>query len=213
MNEVHGNIHRLQCIRGRECKNSDGNVNVWSDAVTIEYDTATYRASSELPHCPVCGLLARPNVWFCTDRNYACWDASRDISLRYQAWLESLSSGRYGAPSNTDAAGKMIRLVVIECGAGLVIPSSRVEAEDVAENTKGTLIRINPVDFAVPRATVDGEGPSCSVGLPMGSKKALQLMRRGWRNCRLEAQQQSLELQRRSRPRRCRNLPVLQNRR
>jgi hypothetical protein len=75
-------------------------------------------------------------------------------------------------------------LVVIECGAGLVIPSSRVEAEDVAAESGGGLIRINPVDCMVPGVPsalqLDRkESPAQSIGLPMGSAGAMaEIMKR-----------------------------------
>ena len=72
----------------------------------------------------------------------------------YQDWLERM-----------EAQGK--KVVVIECGAGLVIPSARCEAEDVAERFGTTLVRINPVDSMAPTAEPVG------IGLPLGSADAL----------------------------------------
>ena len=59
------------------------------------------------------------------------------------------------------------QVVVVECGAGLVIPSARCEAEDVAERFGTTLVRINPTDYMAPKAEPVG------IGLPLGSADAL----------------------------------------
>lgn len=60
------------------------------------------------------------------------------MSSHYCEWVEQFE----GSQSKN--------LVVIECGAGLVIASCRVEAEDRATESCGTLVRINPSDSWVP---------------------------------------------------------------
>eukprot|EP00966_Prymnesium_polylepis_P159740 3691854-Prymnesium_polylepis.1 len=60
------------------------------------------------------------------------------------------------------------KVVVIECGAGLVIPSARCEAEDEAERFGTTLVRINPTDHMVPTTAAP-----VGIGLPLGSAAAL----------------------------------------
>ena len=70
VNEVHGCIHRLQCSRGRKCKDTSGMVTQpWDADVQLEL-TDTHRCSEALPLplCSACGSLARPNLWFCTDQ-------------------------------------------------------------------------------------------------------------------------------------------------
>jgi NAD-dependent SIR2 family protein deacetylase len=141
VHECHGNIHRLQCTKGRACKDPiTGEADAWEPdmAIQLDYDVATHRAAGPLPACRTCGALARPNVWFCTDTAYVSHRASLAVSDDYQKWVES-----FATPS-------VKKLVVIECGAGLVIPSCRIEAEDRATDSRGTLVRINPVDCMVP---------------------------------------------------------------
>jgi len=156
--EKHGCIHRLQCTRGRKCKNAEKQTTEpWEDEVQLEL-TETYRCSEALPlpTCPTCGDLARPNLWFCTDHgNYLPWSRLVDVGNAYQTWLDRMEEEKK-------------KVVVVECGAGLVIPSARCEAEDVAERFGTTLIRINPVDYMAPSAE------PVSIGLPLGSAEALR---------------------------------------
>jgi len=151
--EVHGNIHRLQCTQ-YDCKDERGERDAWENHLPIElrYSASTYRATSSLPQCRNCGGLARPNVWFCKDTQYVLHKASSKICDAYFDWLNFVET-------------KQQKAVVIEVGAGLVIPSARVEAEDVAERLQGVLIRINPVDYAVPVEQ--------AIGIPLGAAEGL----------------------------------------
>ena len=120
--EVHGNVHRYQCTT--PCAER-----VWdAEAPAFGIDLATLTASGELPRCPDCGALARPNVLMFND--WAWVDVvAREQERRLDAWLASLS-GR--------------RIVVIECGAGTALPTIRRIGEQLAERTLATLVRINP---------------------------------------------------------------------
>jgi NAD-dependent SIR2 family protein deacetylase len=120
--EVHGNVHRYQCTT--PCAER-----VWdAEAPAFAIDLATLTASGELPRCPDCGALARPNVLMFND--WAWVDVvAREQERRLDAWLASLS-GR--------------RIVVIECGAGTALPTIRRIGEQLAERTLATLVRINP---------------------------------------------------------------------
>ena len=112
-----------------------------------------------------------------------------DVSDAYQAWIERFVSS------------EKKKLAVIECGAGLVIPSCRIEAEDRATDSRGVLIRVNPGDYMVPPPPAGSTGvawyedpaadvgtglhratsrsgqevdvPSKSIAVPMGSAAAL----------------------------------------
>eukprot|EP00993_Chasmostoma_nieuportense_P002478 NODE_3270_length_999_cov_53.560780_g3124_i0.p1 GENE.NODE_3270_length_999_cov_53.560780_g3124_i0~~NODE_3270_length_999_cov_53.560780_g3124_i0.p1 ORF type:complete len:309 (+),score=42.22 NODE_3270_length_999_cov_53.560780_g3124_i0:30-956(+) len=148
--ENHGSIHRLQCLRGYQCKNSENRGDAWEATLDLPYD-AQYRASAALPSCRVCGGLARPNVWFCKDSGYIPWSESCRMGDKYAEWRGRLTSD----------------LVVIEMGAGLTIPSARVEAEDMAES-HGTLIRINPTDCRIPRG---------AIGIKAGAEEGLLALR------------------------------------
>ncbi|QDT14225.1 NAD-dependent protein deacetylase [Alienimonas californiensis] len=126
--ECHGSIHFLQCL----VRCSDA---IWpADDVTVEVDAETCRAKGELPTCPGCGLLARPNVLMFGD---AGWLPGRtdDQERRYAAW-------RNGLPREA--------LTAVELGAGTAIATVRRECERRADR----LVRINPRDAAVPAGGV-----------------------------------------------------------
>jgi NAD-dependent SIR2 family protein deacetylase len=137
--ERHGSIHHLQCTGpcGRP---------IWSaDAVQVDVDEATIRARSTLPVCPQCGAIARPNILMFGDWE---WDSTRTTEqvARYEAWLGRASRRR---------------LVAIEIGAGLAIPTVRHECE-----AQGHLVvRINPRDAQVPPG---------GLSLPWGALEALE---------------------------------------
>jgi NAD-dependent SIR2 family protein deacetylase len=71
--EVHGSVHRRQCTT--PCSDQ-----VWNaDAPAFEIDLVRLRAVGELPRCPHCDALARPNVlmfnisWVGVVRATAAW--------------------------------------------------------------------------------------------------------------------------------------------
>lgn len=136
--ECHGSVHYLQC--SRPCGRA-----IWpADGLRVHVDEATVRAWSELPACPNCGAVARPNVLMFGDWD---WDPTRyaDQAARYADWLGRVS-GR--------------RLVAVELGAGLAIPTVRHECEQRAQ----ALIRINPRD---------AETPAGGISLALGARQAL----------------------------------------
>jgi len=136
--ECHGSIHYLQCHW--QCSRE-----IWSSApIRIEIDDETVRARSALPACPDCGGVARPNILMFADWQ---WNAQRSVEqqARYENWLRRASGSR---------------LVVIELGAGLAIPTVRRECEGRAE----VLIRINPRE---------AETPPGGISLPMGALDAI----------------------------------------
>lgn len=137
--ECHGAIDFLQCTR--PCSDR-----IWSaEGVTIEVDPETFRAAEPLPRC-ACGALARPNVLMFGDGG---WVAERTEAqeARWVAWLAQ-------APRP---------LVVIECGAGLAVPTVRAFGERLLARGAG-LVRINKRD---------PQGPAGHVPLAMGAAEAL----------------------------------------
>jgi NAD-dependent SIR2 family protein deacetylase len=130
--ECHGSIHHLQCAAGC-CRD------IWSaDTVSVDVDMETIRATSTLPTCRKCGGLARPNILMFNDGG---WLPHRSVAQehRYRNWQAEMS-------------GK--RVVAIEIGAGLGVPTVRLEAEDYAPR----LIRINPRESDVPRGAISLPG-------------------------------------------------------
>ena len=144
--ECHGSIHWMQCLQ--RCSQP-----LWEDgSSTVEIDEATMRARPPLPSCPGCGRLARPNILMFGDWG---WDPGR-TTTQEAAWRR----WRRGLPHDA-------RVVVIECGAGLAIPSVRAFSESEVD-AGATLIRINVRDSEVP----DGQ-----IGLPLPALEALQQIR------------------------------------
>jgi NAD-dependent SIR2 family protein deacetylase len=140
--ECHGSIHHLQCTE--DCRGQ-----VWSAGKVsgLAIDPATCRARGDLPHCPDCGALARPNVLMFGDGR---WQARRtEVQQgRFDDWLAQVGSRR---------------LVVIELGAGTSIPSVRRIGESLL--TQGAmLVRINPREAQGPRGTISiGSGALAAV--------------------------------------------------
>jgi NAD-dependent SIR2 family protein deacetylase len=123
--ERHGSIHHLQCAR--PC-----GMHLWpANEIAIEIDADTFRATSELPHCQRCGGVARPNILMFGDGH---WSRERYDEQRcaYYRWLEQMRS---------------YRIIAIEMGAGLAVPTVREESERRA----AAVIRINPRDDDPPR--------------------------------------------------------------
>lgn len=114
--EIHGSIHHLQCLAG--CSEE-----IWpADDFQPRVDSENCLLLNELPHCPRCGGLARPNILMFGDWGWH----ERRTALQHQSlqrWLATVE-----------------KLVCIEIGAGTHIPSVR----HFSENCGGRLIRINP---------------------------------------------------------------------
>lgn len=120
--EVHGSVHHLQCLK--MCR-----TDVWENHDSIAIDPKTFRAL-DMPRCPHCGALARPNVQFFAD--YA-WSTSRCNEQRErfnEFWRE--------------IDGK--QTLVIEIGAGRAVPNIRVFTGTLGQRDKVLVTRINPTD-------------------------------------------------------------------
>lgn len=138
--EVHGSIHRMRCM--------DGYCETWS-ALTFmpQVDEAQCRLISELPRCPACGSIARPNILMFGDWD---WDDGKTERqrMRLNAWLAGVR-----------------KLVIIEIGAGKNIPTIR----NIGQRQDGWMIRINPIDYWL------NPGKQ-GVSLEMGGLEALRLI-------------------------------------
>jgi NAD-dependent SIR2 family protein deacetylase len=140
--ECHGSIHWLQCSQA--CGNA-----LWpADALQPDIDEANCHWRGELPVCPRCGGLARPNILMFGD---AAWQDRRTLAQEaaLDAWL-----------------ARVRRPVVVELGAGTHVPSVRRFGHAVLHAHAGRLLRINPREAAVPT--------SADVGLACGALDGLQ---------------------------------------
>jgi NAD-dependent SIR2 family protein deacetylase len=145
VHEVHGAIDAMQCL-------ADCGVGVFpAEGQAVEVDPETMRAVGELPTCPRCGSLARPNILMFGDVG---WDpAVSDAQAgRLRAWL--------GRVVRSEA-----RLAVVEFGAGTAVPTVRRFCERLTTIPAATLIRVNPRE---------PEGPAGSIPIPTGALEAIR---------------------------------------
>ncbi|MAG93741.1 MAG: NAD-dependent protein deacetylase [Planctomycetaceae bacterium] len=137
--ECHGSIHHLQCAQ--VCDHA-----IWpADELAVAVDDETIRATSELPTCPNCQALARPNILMFGDYD---WISARcdEQHRRYVDWFRNVHART---------------LTVIEFGAGVSVPTVRYECEARV----GKLIRVNPRDSRTPEGVIS---------LPLGALEAIE---------------------------------------
>ena len=142
--ECHGSIHHLQCTR---C-----DAGIWpADGVEIPIDMEAFRALS-WPHCPRCGVTARPNILMFGDWG---WDSARTAAQeeRFEDFLQR-------------TIVKSLDLVIVEIGAGTAVPTVRLTGERIARGLDAKLIRINPAEPDI--------DPRLGWGLPMGGLEGIE---------------------------------------
>ncbi|WP_321495231.1 Sir2 family NAD-dependent protein deacetylase [uncultured Desulfobacter sp.] len=142
--ECHGSIHHLQCVQ--PCSSS-----IWEigDA-EVNVDMEVFTATGELPKCPNCGGLARPNILMFGDWNWISHRSDQQ-GERLHKWLHRLGSVN-------------AKVAVIEIGAGKAVPTVRMQSERIGRTVEATLIRINPRDYDVP---IGG------ISIPLGAKEGI----------------------------------------
>lgn len=136
--EVHGSIHHLQCMKG--CAGD-----IWPArdfAPTVDADECLL--TSDLPICPHCGGLARPNILMFGDWGWLDF-RERIQRARMKSWLAGVE-----------------RPVVVELGAGLQIPTVRI----MGQSLDTPLIRINKREAQT--------ALSRDVSLPLGALEGLR---------------------------------------
>ncbi len=136
--ECHGSINHLQCTDS--CTNviwptKDLNISIQEDRLVAEGD---------LPICPHCSEVARPNILMFGDDEWLS-KRSRLQNQNYKSWKSQ----------HADA-----NIVTIELGAGKAIPTARYASESMS----GKLVRINPRD---------SDGYKNTISIPLGSLEAL----------------------------------------
>lgn len=128
--EIHGSNHFMQCSRGLQCSGE-----IWSaEDVHVKVDDETFRAVGELPQCKNCDAISRPNLLMFGDK---AWVPLRTVEQEncYSDWLHSM---------------KNKNIVAIEFGAGIAVPTVRVECQKRGR----TLIRVNPRDYIASAAAI-----------------------------------------------------------
>lgn len=135
--ECHGSIHHLQCENS--CTEA-----IWeANRLQVEIDTPNCLLTSELPFCPECLSLARPNILMFNDWGWIP-DRTEMQMINLNRWYNQTKKS-----------------VVIELGAGIHVPTVR----RVCESFNAPLIRINPGEPEVPKKS--------DVSLPLGALDAL----------------------------------------
>ncbi|QIW16357.1 NAD-dependent deacetylase [Pasteurellaceae bacterium RH1A] len=125
--EVHGTLHRLQCMEN--CSDLSWPAHAFQPTV----DEEKYLMTSPKPRCPFCGGLARQNVLMFDDW-FFCPSFFEPKEAALHQWLKQVEN-----------------LVVIEIGAGKAVPTVRYFSERTAKAKKAGFIRINPLDAGVPK--------------------------------------------------------------
>lgn len=145
--EKHGAIYKLQCING--CRSD-----IWpADYGSVVVDEEAFKAR-KMPTCPYCGKVARPNILMFGDYGWLC-DREEMQRHHFNSWMEGVSK-------------KEQKLLIIEAGAGIDLPSIRRLSESLkSQYRKADLIRINPRHSEVP----DG-----AFGLAMGGLEGIKTM-------------------------------------
>jgi NAD-dependent SIR2 family protein deacetylase len=118
--EVHGSIHHMQCLK--PC-----HMDIWQNNESYAIDFDTMR-SQQTPTCPRCHGTARPNILMFGD----------------YSWIGSRS---HGQEMRFDLFQEQVRnknVVVIEMGAGSMVPTIRYLSERLGNQSGTTAIRINP---------------------------------------------------------------------
>jgi NAD-dependent SIR2 family protein deacetylase len=146
--ECHGSLMVLQCLKN--CGQT-----IWSthssSVKDMEVCMKTITCQSELPRCPSCNALARPNILMFSD---FFWDPHTLIKQEktLENWLSQNGNKK---------------LLVIEIGAGLKIPTVRSFCERVKRIYDCEMIRINPRDYQSPKGVSS---------MPLGALEALGLI-------------------------------------
>lgn len=149
--ECHGTINWLQC--SVPCSTA-----LWpADDLEPQVDEEQCLWLGDLPRCPRCGALARPNILMFDDVE----------------WIESRQRQQADATERWLSSAR--RPLVVEIGAGLGIPTVRYFSQRVIKRYGGRLIRINPreaevafsqdVSLPLPAAIAIGELDRALTGL------------------------------------------------
>lgn len=133
INECHGSIRYWQCLDRNTSKHTKCQREVWPRSEwKMEVDPAT-DCGLELPTCPTCGALARPNVLMFGDMGW--------LPVRYLSYSPPACTGSHDIilfmPNSGDVQERAYdrwvddvkhakaKVVIIEIGAGTAIPTVR----------------------------------------------------------------------------------------
>ena len=144
VHEVHGSIHKLQC--SMPC-----NRTTWhTKGLEVEIDYSTMKALDDLPLCPQCGFVSRPNICMYgdTDESYV-WEAAQENAKRFKEWRKK---------------NQHKKVLIFEIGVGAE-GLKRHLAKYRKEFTDAMIIRINPESVR-----------RCVFNITMGAKEAFKFL-------------------------------------
>lgn len=136
--EIHGRINKFQCT---EC-----NATPWKAPKNLSFnvDPKTLEFKGEIPKCPKCGAIARPNIMMFGDYGFNSTETSKQ-EKDFNIFMNKYDKGD-------------TNIVVLEFGAGTAIPSIRSIGEYIHKNVeKATLVRVNPREAQGPKGIVSIE--------------------------------------------------------
>lgn len=131
--ERHGTVQFLQCQRlDPKCPNFDKKWLPEEDIIeNLQVNPETDQITSPLPTCPGCKKTARPTVLMFRDSKVLREQIDKQTQV-YEDWKKQITQ-----------SGKL-KMVAIEIGAGIAIPTARKESEAISREFSCPLIRINP---------------------------------------------------------------------
>jgi NAD-dependent SIR2 family protein deacetylase len=139
MLEVHGSIHWLQCLQ--TCSHE-----IWENNENFDVNMEDMRVK-RYPRCLYCDEVARPNILMFGDSSWVS-DRKNMQLLRFRNFRK-LHHGK--------------KVVVLELGAGISIPTIRSITEDLGSEAETFVIRINPREaeisaphISLPCSALDG---------------------------------------------------------
>lgn len=159
--ECHGSITSMQCINPCSVESLRPSRDVEWDALTLT-EAGDCVESESLPTCDECGGIARPNILLFYDASWLSEKTSAQ-GRRYDEWLKHLEEKK-----------SKLKLVILEIGAGITVPTVRHESSNIIRRFGATLIRINPEHSSVPDSPDHrhmGVAEADSVGLLMAVDK------------------------------------------
>jgi len=133
--EVHGRINKFQCT---SC-----NATPWKapDKLPFKIDGRNFKVKGDLPMCPKCGALARPNIMMFSDFHFQ-GDETSEQNQRFNKFMHSYDKGPH-------------KIAIIEIGAGTAISTIRDIGDNIHENLDNAqLIRINPREAFGPKDVI-----------------------------------------------------------
>jgi NAD-dependent SIR2 family protein deacetylase len=143
--EVHGRIHKVQCVACGE---------LWElpEDMHFNIDDDRFRIDAEnIPRC-TCGGATRPNIMLFNDAGFD------NTETRQQATAFNKFMNRYDAGAHD--------IAIIEFGAGTRIPTIRLMSENIQKHVaRATLIRVNPEE---------PQGPTGTISIGQGALQAIQ---------------------------------------